>query len=156
MPKRENKKEPIAIRFWRKVAKTSVDACWPWNGSRKHFYGLFYINRKQAQAHRVAWELTFGKITSADLFVCHRCDNPPCVNPAHLFLGTASDNNRDKDEKGRGVSLRGEKSGSSKLTEAQARDAKYGGKPVDQLAREFSVTPGCIHNIRSGVTWKWL
>lgn len=91
-----------ACRFWDKVCFGQPDACWEWAGARKgsQGYGEFGVNRMPATAHRVAWELTHGPIPDG-LFVLHRCDNPPCCNPAHLFLGTHQDNMADRDAKGR-------------------------------------------------------
>jgi hypothetical protein len=92
-------------RFWSKVDKSGgPDACWNWMAkSRSHSgngYGNFNYNGKAAHAHRVAWELTNGPIPNG-LFGCHKCDNPLCCNPAHLFLGTAKDNSADMHAKGR-------------------------------------------------------
>ena len=89
-------------RFWSLVRKADSDACWEWNGPRtKRNYGMVTIARQKVPAHRAAWELTSGPIP-AGLFVCHRCDNPPCVRPDHLFLGTALENNQDMWAKNRG------------------------------------------------------
>jgi DNA-binding CsgD family transcriptional regulator len=87
-------------RFWRKVRKG--EECWEWTGFRVPplGYGRFRLNDEQTWAHRVSWELTFGPIPEG-LQVCHRCDNPPCVRPDHLFLGTPLDNVRDMIGKGR-------------------------------------------------------
>jgi hypothetical protein len=95
---------PIAMRFWNKVAIAAPDDCWEWRGSRDHHgYGRIQRGRKGdgvVKAHRLSYELAHGPISS-DLDVCHRCDNPPCVNPAHLFLGDATVNALDMVHKGR-------------------------------------------------------
>lgn len=91
---------PIEDRIWKFVQKT--DGCWEWNGRRNdRGYGLFAVTHAAARrAHRVIWELVNGPIPSG-MVVCHRCDNPPCVRPDHLFLGTQADNMRDMQAKGR-------------------------------------------------------
>jgi|SRR3990172_10485598 len=90
------------IRFWGKAQKT--DQCWLWTGATKTEinlnYGQFYFKGKRLAAHRLAWELTFGRIPSS-LCVLHSCDNPICVNPTHLFLGTREDNVADRHKKAR-------------------------------------------------------
>lgn len=96
----------IELRFWSKVDIRSEDECWPWlaSGLRTR-YGSFSVGpknkRRQSTAHRFAWELINGDIP-AGMYVCHRCDNPSCMNPNHLFLGTPSDNTRDMMAKGKG------------------------------------------------------
>ena len=95
---------PLDERFWAKVDRASSDACWPWLATHGRFgYGEFKVggrSGRSVKAHRVAWELTHGPISDG-LFVLHRCDNPPCCNPGHLFLGTHADNMRDMAQKGR-------------------------------------------------------
>lgn len=87
--------------FWSKIEKTE-DGCWIWKGASggRQGYGSFSYKGKAYRAHRLAWSLENGPIPEGH-FICHRCDNPPCVNPAHLFAGTALDNVRDMWEKGR-------------------------------------------------------
>ncbi len=91
---------PVAPRFWEKVIVKSDDECWPWKAFANKGYGRFKLDGSQKQAHRVAYLLTFGAFDKS-LLVCHKCDNGLCCNPDHLFLGTPSDNNRDRMMKGR-------------------------------------------------------
>ena len=88
-------------RFWAKVSRT--DTCWLWTGARdRRGYGLFFVGRKQRFAHRIAYELTQGPISSTTVLM-HACDNPPCVRPEHLVPGTLSTNVNDMLDKGRDV-----------------------------------------------------
>lgn len=93
---------PWQDRFWAKVRKG--EDCWEWQGGRNsRGYGVFYKDGRRSRqelAHRVSYELAYGPIPSG-VFACHSCDNPPCVHPDHLFLGTGLDNSRDSTDKGR-------------------------------------------------------
>lgn len=92
----------VAPLFWRRVAVRGPDDCWPWTGARagKMRYGCLWWADRVRVAHRVAWELTYGPIPPG-VQVCHSCDNPPCCNPAHLFLGDNQENVADREAKGR-------------------------------------------------------
>ena len=93
----------IEDRFWSKVDKSGD--CWIWTGAtNKKGYGQFKIAGKQNASHRVSYILTKGEI--GELFVCHTCDNPSCVNPSHLWLGTCKDNHQDRERKKRGNNSR--------------------------------------------------
>lgn len=94
---------PLQERFWSKVDKRGLDECWPWKAAvrrKDEGYGAFWLEGRHQPASKVAWRLTHGQIADG-LEVCHRCDNPQCCNPGHLFLGARQDNNADKVAKGR-------------------------------------------------------
>lgn len=93
---------PLTERFWEKVDVGGPDECWDWQGARAHYgHGIINVTGRSLLAHRVAWSITHGDPAEAN--VCHRCDNPPCCNPAHLFLGSQADNIADMHRKGRYV-----------------------------------------------------
>lgn len=135
----------------------AADACWVWVGLRdKDGYGRVKPNETgTTRAHRIAFVVTNGSIPSG-LHVCHRCDNPPCVNPAHLFLGTPADNTHDAVHKGR--MAHGERHHLSKLTVSQVRQIRESRAarhtPVRELARVFGVSKSNIEFIVNGSTWK--
>lgn len=131
--------------------------CWIWSGNRdKDGYGRVSMRGVWNRAHRVMYSNQVGDIPDG-LFVCHSCDNPPCVNPEHLFAGTHADNMADCSRKGRRPAFPGESNPSSKLTEtdvANVRFMKEDGIMQKDIADHFGVTPGTISLIVLGKTWK--
>lgn len=157
----------IEERFWPKVEKS--DECWNWIGAlNRNGYGLFSVNRRSRLAHRVAWEIANGA-APGKLHVCHHCDNPKCVNPSHLFLGTAADNAHDRDKKGRvaagdrhysrrfpGIRA-GDRCPVAKLSSDDVRSIRRrvtNGEKQATIAREFGVSQSAISNIVRRRDWK--
>jgi hypothetical protein len=151
-----------AERLWAKVDKSgpvdprTATRCWVWTGTTvRGGYGKIRKSGKNGYAHRLAYEIAHGSIP-AGLCVLHRCDNPPCCNPAHLSLGTDLDNSADCRAKGRDA--RGERVAGAKLTRAKAdairsRFAAGGTRALD-LAAEFAVGRTTIYNVVRGATWR--
>jgi hypothetical protein len=148
---------PVEERFWRYVQKT--ESCWEWVGNKGRFgYGRiqeFGVSGKTVQAHRLSYQMHVGPIPDG-LFVMHKCDNPSCVNPGHLQLGTPRDNTQDMIAKGRKrvVAPVGEGNGKSKLTAELAKYIKSSLSTNAELARELNLSPNCIRGVRTGRTWK--
>lgn len=158
-------------RFWSKVNKNGptmphMDTpCWVWTASKSNKgYGQFGFKPKNIGAHRFAYTITCGNIPD-DVMVLHRCDNPPCVRPDHLFLGTHGDNIRDMIAKGRNWQktqpqkiCHGERHHLSKLTVEAVKSIRQlhasGGMTVRQIAVQHGVSEGCAQSIVHRRTWK--
>ncbi len=135
-------------RFWSKVNVGDRAECWPW---RAKISGKGYGGFQDMKAHRVAYELLEGPIPEG-MMLCHHCDNPKCVNPSHMFIGAAADNNRDCMEKGRHGCPRGEKHPNSKLSDADVAAIRASNQRGVDLARLYGVATSTISEILS---YKW-
>lgn len=150
-----------ATRFWTKVDQTGD--CWLWTSTKQSMgYGVFCFNKKSRMlAHRFAYTVIHGDIP-AGMCVCHHCDTPLCVNPAHLFLGTHQDNMNDMIAKGRdhkatdATKVRGEQHPIAKLTPDQVREIRMlrqSGMSVVAIAPRFHVSRKLIYNIVDRTAW---
>lgn len=147
-------------RFMQNVTVTD-SGCWEWRlaRDRKGYARTSSQGVKKVLAHRASWTVRYGD--PGELCVLHRCDNPPCVNPKHLFLGTIADNNADMTAKGRQSIAHllhlGEDHGMSKLTEADVRRVRvlYGaGIYQREIGRRFGITQSQVHRIVTGKKWR--
>ena len=144
----------------RLAARTSIggpEECWPCSGSsQRSGHKQIVVDGRLVLVHRLAWMLEHGPIPDG-LVIRHRCDNPPCVNPAHLQIGTVVDNNRDRDERGRHRPLPGSSNGAARLNEetvASIKAALRAGSQMRPLARQYGVSQRTIQFIQRGETWK--
>lgn len=152
---------PVAERFWEKVNKDGptpphkpeLGPCWIWTAGineHRNGYGMFALRKGVIRrAHRIAWDLTYGPIPGR-LWVLHHCDNPPCVRPDHLFLGTPKQNTADMAAKGRdGFPGPGSAHYTAKLTEADVltiREARRQGVTGAELGRRYGVHRSTIYH----------
>jgi hypothetical protein len=154
-----NKNLSFSERFWAKVDISPEDKCWEWLGAKSRGYGYTRdSHRNYRGSHRVAYELTYGPIPNG-MLVCHRCDNPLCCNPAHLFLGTNQDNTSDMLAKGRfhNTPSPGERNGNAKLTLEQVREIRRlatTGERTSNISSQFGVAMTTIRRITSGRYWR--
>lgn len=165
------RRAPLEERFWAKVAVTKPDECWRWTAKTNNM-GYGQIRTREGErhtfslAHRVAYELANGNLHPSDC-VLHRCDNPICVNPAHLFLGTKADNVADMVAKGRaGFQVKpesyrggkppryiGEAHPRARLTEADVRRIRADPRGTRALAKEIGVSRDAVRAARLGRNW---
>lgn len=161
-------------RFWSRVRVGGVDECWPWQERSRQRSGYGCVAypglRRPIGAHRVALELKLGRALEPGEQACHACDNPPCCNPLHLFVGSQTDNLADMRSKGRSAKgdkhssrthpdrvARGSSHGNAKLVESDIpviRARAAAGEPYPVIAADFSVHPGTITKIVLGHRWR--
>lgn len=159
MPARQR---DIIERFWEKVDRRGPDECWPWTAARRKrdLYGVLGISgtRKLIAAHRLSWEIANGSIPLG-LCILHSCDNPPCVNPAHLSLGTQANNIKDAVLKGRinNYVAQGEQHWKAKLTESKIHDIfrlRAKGWTQHRIAIQMGVDQTSIGNVLRRINWR--
>lgn len=149
-------------RFWAKVDRRSAKECWPWRAATQvHGYGVIGVGAASEGvrlAHRVSWEIANRRPPVGE--VRHSCDNPPCVNPAHLSEGEHGDNMRDMSARGRQWAQvhpekvrRGEANNKAKLDEAAVRVIRESERPTNELAARFGVNRHTIARVRGGRSW---
>ena len=155
------RRRPFWDRVDEQIDRASPSDCWLWTGGKVgKGYGIAHDQGKHRLIHRAMWERANGAIPDG-MFVLHRCDVPSCVNPAHLFLGSILDNNRDREAKGRGRQLTGAQHPrpTSKLNDAQVAEIKKRLENPYQgigsaLAKEYGISEAVISGIRHGRDWK--
>ena len=145
---------PLAI--WDRIDVRDANECWPWTRGKSHDgYGRIQLRGRDQYAHRIAWELANRR--SADGFlVLHSCDNPGCCNPAHLRLGSHTDNQRDAIERGRRDDRRGSQNHNAKLTETavrRLRALRAQGATLRELAQEFGIAENTACMAARGTRW---
>ncbi len=147
------------IRFWSYVDRRKPDDCWLWTGAKTgKGYGHMFFQGRMHNAHRVSW-MVINNQSADGLLILHSCDNPPCVNPAHLHAGTAAENTADMMSKGRHhyKALQGSQLTQSKLSESAVRDIRYllrHGYTQPELARQHGVSQSTISNVVLRKTWR--
>lgn len=156
--------EKDTSRFWKGVSIGASNDCWMWNGAKnKQGYGRFTQKKIQRLSHRVAFTSVHGPIKS-DTLICHRCDNPSCCNPGHLFAGSSSDNVQDSLRKGRQVKSHGLSHWKSKLDATKVlalrkcrEEINMGLRPTSDfsaLYKSYGITAGGAYSASKGLNWR--
>ncbi len=150
---------PIETRFWRYVVKNDdINDCWEWIGTKNPAgYGMIkQYGKINIMAHRLSYILFKGEFKK-ELHACHTCDNPSCVNPNHLFIGTDKDNIQDMVNKGRGKSNRGINNPAAKLKDSDIpiiRERLKSGELQWKIAKDYSITQSTVSSIKYNRSWK--
>lgn len=160
MARRGRPPVPLEERFWPKISSTNAAGCREWLGQKdRNGYGSIGLGRKRVNTHRLAMALHLGLDLDdlRGLCVCHKCDNPACCEPSHLFLGTQRDNIHDAIVKGRRGSTAGELNCRSKLTAQavqQMRELRKAGRTFESIGAEFGVKSNAARKAALGLTWR--
>lgn len=155
------KRRPFEDRFWEKVKRGAVNECWEWQAAKtSNGYGRLTSGRRNnLKAHRVAYALANGGFVDDKTNILHRCDNPPCCNPAHLFSGTKRDNTQDMIAKGRNYPpphYFGANHHATKFNEVTARKIISDPRTLKVIAADHDVSWMTIFRLKHGKTWKQL
>lgn len=162
IPNNPRYRKTLEQRYAEKVQKGADDQCWPWTGAQTtrwakdgRGYGVLWTGEGYTYAHRLAWEYAHGSIPHG-MFVCHHCDYPPCVNPAHLFLGTSDDNTQDMIAKGRRVLAcsKDTERNNERRAKAEEMRARYArGEKVVDIAEDVGLSRATVSSVVHGHTW---
>lgn len=145
----------LPVRFWSKVS-VQPDGCWNWTAAKHNYgYGHFSIGGEIKKAHKLSYQHFKGEIADG-LCVCHKCDNPSCVNPSHLWLGTHAENMDDRDAKGRNVNHVGETHGNSKLTEQDVRAIRADTRTYREIGADYGIVKSQVGFIKRRIQWAHL
>lgn len=149
--------ESYESRFWHYVVRSNK--CWGWSATLCYGYGLMMIRGRREMAHRVSWVIHNGPVPKG-LWVLHCCDNPPCTNPKHLFLGTIHDNLNDMRSKGRGYVPQTRRGGDCTLAKLTSKDVRFilalprERGVATRIAKRLSVNASTIQKVMDRKTWK--
>lgn len=142
--------------FWTKLAPPDDKGCRVYTGAQSEGYGIHSWQGTPKRAHRLAWELANNQTIPIDIQVCHKCDNPPCCEPSHLFLGTTQDNTQDRENKGRGPQEH--RNPRAKLTADNVRDIRTrydeGGITIQSLADEYGLSKPAMWQAIRRKNWR--
>lgn len=134
-------------------SRLAASGCWEWVGSKDgRGYGVFCRGNKTCRAHRISYEAYKGKIP-ADMVICHSCDNPSCINPDHLRVGTMKENMADREARGR-RDVKGEQIGTSKLTESDVREIRSSSLSLAAISEKYGIDKSNAWLVKTGRSWK--